>query len=59
MGSKVAERLLPSEYSFRRIVANFCLYQGNYYNTRESVDYVFLKDSDGTVRNQGDESLND
>lgn len=57
MGSKGSERSLPSEYSFRRV--NFCLYQGNYYNTRESVDYVFLKDADGIVRNQGDESLND
>lgn len=59
MGSKGSERSLPSEYSFRRVVANFCLYQGNYYNTRESVDYVFLKDADGIVRSQGDESLND
>ena len=51
MGPKATEHLLP--------IANFCLYQGNYYNTRESVDYVSLKDTDGIVRNQGDESLDD
>ena len=51
MGPKATERLLP--------IANFCLYQGNYYNTRESVDYVSLKDTDGIVGNQGDESLDD